>query len=171
MVNVTEFGKMPGDIVKQVEPELHGDPPLVVIEAWPGQWVVATARRVVVVKSAKTMLGWRPHTLVTYPLDRVTGILLDTGRMKGRLVVEAAGADPQGDPGSAPNAVKLGSQHFKSVHEKVPLLRRLVEEGRTAPQAGADPVSQLPKLKELLDAGVITTAEFEAKKAELLTRI
>jgi hypothetical protein len=37
--------------------------------------------------------------------------------------------------------------------------------------AGADPLEQLRRLGELRDSGVLTQAEFEAKKAELLQRI
>ena len=35
----------------------------------------------------------------------------------------------------------------------------------------ADPVASLRQLKELHDAGIITAAEFEAKKAEILKRM
>ena len=35
----------------------------------------------------------------------------------------------------------------------------------------ADPIKALTDLKELLDAGVITQADFDSKKAELLARI
>jgi hypothetical protein len=42
--------------------------------------------------------------------------------------------------------------------------------GPTAP-AAADPVDQIKKLGELRDAGVLSEAEFEQKKAELLAQI
>lgn len=37
--------------------------------------------------------------------------------------------------------------------------------------SGPDPMEQLRKLGELRDAGVVSDAEFEAKKAELLARL
>lgn len=40
----------------------------------------------------------------------------------------------------------------------------------TAP-AAPDPIEQLRRLAELRDAGVVTPAEFEAKKAEMLSRM
>lgn len=40
----------------------------------------------------------------------------------------------------------------------------------SAPTA-TDPMERLRKLAELRDAGVVTPAEFEAKKAELLAQI
>ncbi|KHM93201.1 SHOCT domain-containing protein, partial [Xanthomonas vesicatoria] len=43
----------------------------------------------------------------------------------------------------------------------------------TAPQTPAmdDPVQVLGKLKQLLDAGLVTQQEFDAKKAEILARL
>ena len=38
--------------------------------------------------------------------------------------------------------------------------------GSSAPAANEDPVAVLGKLKQLLDAGLVTPAEYEAKKAE-----
>jgi len=43
-------------------------------------------------------------------------------------------------------------------------LGRLLSSQSSPPPATADPAEQLQKLKQLLDAGVITAAEFEAKK-------
>src|SRR5579875_1377203 len=43
--------------------------------------------------------------------------------------------------------------------------------GGAAALAGADPLEQIRKLAELRDAGVLTDAEFAAKKAELLRRL
>lgn len=42
---------------------------------------------------------------------------------------------------------------------------------QAAPAAATDPMEQLRKLGELRDAGVVTDAEFETKKAELLARL
>ncbi|MDR3301693.1 MAG: SPFH domain-containing protein [Spirochaetaceae bacterium] len=40
-----------------------------------------------------------------------------------------------------------------------------------APVAAADPIATLKKLKEMLDMGLIEQAEFDAKKAEIMSRI
>jgi hypothetical protein len=37
--------------------------------------------------------------------------------------------------------------------------------------AAPDPIDQLRKLGELRDAGILTSAEFDAKKAEILARM
>jgi len=39
------------------------------------------------------------------------------------------------------------------------------------PLGRSDPLEQIGKLKELLDAGAVTEDEFEQKKAELLERL
>ena len=48
-------------------------------------------------------------------------------------------------------------------------------EGSASPgidsNAAADPLEQLRKLAELRDAGLVTDAEFEAEKTELLRRV
>ena len=41
-------------------------------------------------------------------------------------------------------------------------------EAPPAPQPAEDPYSELMKLKELLDAGVLTQAEFDAQKQKIL---
>lgn len=43
--------------------------------------------------------------------------------------------------------------------------------GSSAPAASEDPVAVLGKLKQLLDAGLVTPAEYEAKKAEVLAKM
>jgi len=56
-------------------------------------------------------------------------------------------------PGMIQNAIKQGAQQ------------------QTAPAAREDPFSRIKKLKELLDMGTITKEEFDAKKADLLSKI
>ena len=51
------------------------------------------------------------------------------------------------------------------------MLRRLVEDSSTSTQAGGDGISQLGKLKELLDAGALTEDEFSTQKAKILERL
>jgi hypothetical protein len=57
--------------------------------------------------------------------------------------------------------------------DRVARIRALVSAGRnsqpySSPATGIDPMDQLRKLGELRDVGVVSTGEFEAKKAELL---
>jgi len=45
------------------------------------------------------------------------------------------------------------------------------EQPEPQPQQQADPMEVLGKLKKLLDAGLIEQAEYDAKKAEILSRM
>jgi hypothetical protein len=54
----------------------------------------------------------------------------------------------------------------------VPNLMADALRGGTRPaEAGVDPMVRLKQLKELFDAGALTAAEYETKKADLLKRI
>lgn len=57
---------------------------------------------------------------------------------------------------------------------KLTVTYQRVAEQATAPVASpeqSDPIDQIRKLAELRDAGILTTEEFEAKKADLLSRM
>ena len=63
---------------------------------------------------------------------------------------------------------------IEDLHDRLEALRDHHEEGSatSAPVApAADPMEQLEKLGRLRDAGVVTDAEFEQKKADLLSRL
>ncbi len=108
------------------------------------------------------MLG---EVLETQPISKITSI--ETKSMMGFRVL------------------RLHTSHddlaFKTFEEKdlfdrvYARLEELREEGGAKPQSpppvSSDPIEQLRKLGELRDAGVVTDAEFAAKKAELLARL
>ena len=84
----------------------------------------------------------------------------------------------KGDPGKAPHALALNRDHFEQAKAGVALLRQLIAEAQrpaysSVPPAPAplDVPDQIRKLGELRDAGLLTAAEFESKKAELLARM
>jgi hypothetical protein len=59
--------------------------------------------------------------------------------------------------------------------DRVSRVRALISAAKAAhfsppPAAAFDPLDQLRKLGELRDAGIITMAEFDAKKVDLLRR-
>ena len=63
------------------------------------------------------------------------------------------------------------AQLVSRIHVPPPLQRGLTVSAPRAPGPNPDVLEQLRKLGELRKAGVLTDAEFEAKKAELLGRI
>jgi hypothetical protein len=83
------------------------------------------------------------------------------------------------DPGKAPHALGLNAQHFDQAKAGAAMFRQFIAAAQqpVPPPTGAvaasqpDIADQILKLGELRDAGPITPAEFESKKAELLARM
>jgi hypothetical protein len=60
---------------------------------------------------------------------------------------------------------------MREMEEKRAAAGGIVLQGATPQQAAEDPMQALAKLKQLADAGLITTDEYEAKKKEILARL
>lgn len=126
--------------------------------------VVVTDRRVLF-----TEQGMMRSRLEDFPYDRVTSVQTESGMVYGKLTIFSSGN--------------------KTVIERIAPKERATEIGdyvrtrigagvstpqpASAPAAEAPPdvMQQLQQLGSLRDSGVLTDAEFEAKKAELLQRL
>jgi uncharacterized membrane protein YdbT with pleckstrin-like domain len=127
------------------------------------------------------------------PLERINDItfhqtLFERMLGSGDLVVESAGTQGQQVFGDIPNPEFVQGEIYRQVEDNA---RRTAEYGKldhgeladaiarhapTTPAAAPPPgppsvPDQLERLAELRDKGVITQAEFEQKKAELLGRL
>jgi membrane protein YdbS with pleckstrin-like domain len=126
------------------------------------------------------------------PLERINDItfhqtLFERILGSGDLVVESAGTQGQQVFGDIPNPEFVHGEIYRQVEGNS---RRTAEYSRLDPQHLADAIAQrapqaapppagdpasvpdqLERLAQLRDKGVITQAEFEAKKAELLGRL
>jgi len=60
----------------------------------------------------------------------------------------------------------LPDEALVAYQDRVP--RMLANNGQSAPQPQRSSVEEIKKLKELLDSGLITQSEFEAKKKKIL---
>lgn len=126
--------------------------------------------------------------LTSYDYRNLTGVHLETGVMSGVFALEGPGIGSQdlsrwsqgkNDPDKAPHALALNRAHFDQAKAGAALLRQLIAAAQQpvpAPAAGAaaaqpDVPDQIRKLGELRDAGLLTAAEFESKKADLLARM
>jgi hypothetical protein len=107
----------------------------------------------------------------------VSGVEVKHGMTTRAIVIQVPGVVPimrtgrmdQG-PGTiwhAPNALFVKSPTLDS---DVARIRELVANHQQRPATGAspDPIDQLRRLAELRDKGIVTTAEFDAKKKQLL---
>jgi hypothetical protein len=71
-------------------------------------------------------------------------------------------------------AARLADQERQNTHRYanvVPATEPVAPAEPTAAAPGVDPIDQLRRLGELRDVGIVTEAEFNAKKAEILSRL
>jgi hypothetical protein len=122
--------------------------------------------------------GWVSQRNEDFPLDAITSISVKAGMAMATITVYSGGAKheissvPKDDAKAITNeirnhiAVRGGTAAIPQ-----PAAPEAPMSAATAPQQQGDVLSQLKQLGELRDAGVLTNEEFEAKKAELLTRL
>ena len=107
-----------------------------------------------------------------FGLDRVSSIEEKSGMMMSELKVFASGND-----GHIKSIVKADASAFADAARKQLRQRQMASRSvapavpLAAPQPTVDPLEQLKKLGQLQAAGIITAAEFEAKKATLMALI
>ena len=158
--------------------------------------LVATDRRVFMFKRLPQLGGlFRSDALSSWDLSEITGVVFQQFFAYGYVALVGPGLqDPQTarqvnlrDSSAAellrlPNvqrvqgtALPIGVRMDPAdLAQRVALLRALVSAAKSvrapgvAPAQGPDPMDQLRKLAQLRDEGIVTAAEFEAKKAELL---
>ena len=117
---------------------------------------------------------------VEIPLERINNINFHQGIIErlvgaGDLDIESAGKEGQSHFSDIwhPDGVQQEIYHqMEARTERQKGTTSAPPQAATAPSAGAASVpEQLSQLAELRDRGVITSAEFEAKKAQLLDRM
>jgi hypothetical protein len=116
--------------------------------------------------------GMIRHRLEDFPYDKISSVQTKTGMRSGELTIFVSG-----------NKATVKDVHPKQRAPEIgDYVRQRIASGPTqapaaaAPQAAPgtpteSPMEQLKKLAELRDAGIVSEEEFEAKKAELLSRM
>jgi hypothetical protein len=148
--------------------------------------LVATDRRVFIVKAG--VIG---SNVAAWDLGALSGVEVHTGFISGHVALVGPGlSSPSSVEGqaarkSAVSEAKLRDQPNvlifarmasmdQIIRERVAVLQSLISDAH-APHASVpvalDVSDQLRKLASLRDEGIITTADFDAKKAELLSRM
>lgn len=110
--------------------------------------------------------GWTGQRNEDFPLDTITSISAGSGIAMGSITVFSGGAKAE--------IKNINKADAKALADEVRnrLATRGVRHTDAAPQAAPpDVLAQLKQLGELHEAGVLTSEEFEAKKAELLKRL
>ncbi|CCH88990.1 conserved protein of unknown function [Modestobacter italicus] len=116
--------------------------------------------------------GWTGATSEDFPFTRISSVQWSSGMLMGTVTIFASG-----------NKAEIKNVHKEIGKNMVDAVRATISRPAppiytappvslsSAPSGGADVFEQLRKLGELRDAGVVTVAEFDAKKAELLARL
>jgi PH (Pleckstrin Homology) domain-containing protein/putative oligomerization/nucleic acid binding protein len=126
--------------------------------------VVVTDRRILF-----TEQGMVRSRLEDFPYSRVSSVQTESGMMFGKLTIYSSGNKAVIDHiGPKERATEIGDY-----------VRGHIGAGASTPQPQPSPAAesqpdvmqQLQQLGALRDSGVLTDAEFEAKKAELLQRL
>jgi len=133
--------------------------------------LIATASRCFIYK--KGMLAGAPFGVqfASFDYEQLSGVDIKTGILAGQVFLQGSALEPGGRAADVPYGLAIGKQNYEAARAGVAVLRALIVAAK-APAAGQpDVMDQLRKLGELRSIGVLSDAEFEAKKAELLSRI
>ena len=138
--------------------------------------MIGTDRRVFVFKKGFLSGAGMGSKLSSWDYRNLGGIQLETGMLSGTVALQGPGIESKdassgGDANKSPHALGLANPHFDPARRGVAVLRSLIAESQATRPAAPDAAEQLRKLGELHGAGILTDAEFEAKKAELLARL
>ena len=129
--------------------------------------VVLTDRRLLFVQD-----GMVSKTTEDFPMDKISSVQWTSGLLLGQIIVFASGNKSEIKNVNKDDGKEIVDQ-IRHRLSAPPQPLRTTQTGSTSALSRAlpDPIEQLKKLGELRDAGVVTDAEFESKKAELLGRM
>lgn len=145
-----------------------------------GQAVIATTHKVLIVKTgsmAGQMFGGKA---TSFDYRNIMGVEVRTGFVSGEFEVIIGGlATSKGKakvkPAEAPNAISFASAEQKLFQNMAAQIRMMSGQPLAAASGQASPQESVPEqirqLAELHGSGILTDAEFAAKKAELLRRM
>jgi hypothetical protein len=129
-----------------------------------GGILVATNKRLVFVDK-----GLMSLKVEDFPYDRITSIQYTTGMLMGGIDIYASG-----NKAEIKNVTKDQVKPFAEYIRARITGASAHASASVSPQTSAEgdnPVRKLKQIKEMLDAGLISQAEYEAKKTELLSRM
>jgi hypothetical protein len=158
----------------------EGEPVYVCIEGTTGQFLVATDRRIIIIRTSFGAGGmWLSKQCQTFLYENVTSIYCSNGSAMGRLQVNTEGSmEMEGGYYSgafrAQNVVSFGPSQYGKFETAANMINGLVEahKNRFTERSAAESIpDQIRKLAELKDTGILTVEEFACKKSELLERI
>jgi hypothetical protein len=161
---------------------LPGEPVLGYASGKGGIMLVATDRRAIVIKAGAVATGrWGGHEVNSFGYQQITSTEMRGGLMDGYVEISTGGVQNR-QPGrlgqmKASNIVPYNRPSEGAFRAVVEVIRQHLYAAPGQPAPNAQPAAapsipqQIAELAQLRDAGVLSPAEFEAKKAELLARM
>lgn len=170
-------------LIKIADKEISGWKHLyIAIQGGVKEYLFATDEAVYIIKKGY-MTG---HTfgsgVYRIPYQNITNVLVEYHFMSGYLEVTTSGmphetksywsTDKKTDPKKAPNCItilnKKDARDFQKVADKILQMSSESQSNKMNIQQQVDYTDELINLKKLVDAGVITQDEFDAKKKQIL---
>jgi len=147
-----------------------------------GALLVATDRRAIVIKAGPRATGtWFGKKNASFGYQQITSVDLHTGIMDGYVEVSAGGVQNRNVGRTAQlidadNICPFNKWDEGSFRQVVEVIRHhLYRPSGQSSAPGASVAQSIPDqigaLAQLRDAGVLTSAEFDAKEVELLSRM
>jgi hypothetical protein len=138
--------------------------------------LIITNKRAIIYKAK--LMG---HETQDIPLESITNIEIKKGLAQSEIKIHIGSDDveiediPNDDAERAVSILKTNLENQKKASQEVSN-PQISEPKASAPEVSAspaqgDPVQRLKKLKDMLDAGLISQAEYDSKKAEILSKM
>jgi hypothetical protein len=131
--------------------------------------IAQTNQRLLFVKD-----GIMSRTTEDFPYSKISSIQWSSGMMMGKVTVFVSGNKAeitQVDKGAGKEMVDTVRARIANLVNTQAQAVETQAASAPTPPPDVDPIEQLKKLGELHQAGVLTSEEFEAKKAEMLRRL
>lgn len=126
--------------------------------------VVATNRRIIFVNKDVGFLK-NKLSVEDFPYDKITSVQYNTGVLYGKVTIHASGNRAEVDK----IAANLAREFAEYIRAKISASKEAVPSVSGA--ATDDPVQRLQQLKTMLDSGLISQVEYDAKRKDILSRM
>lgn len=125
------------------------------MSSFKAQWLVVTDKHVIF--HGRAFVGGGSDV---FPYNEVSSVQGKRGLLLGSIQLNIKG-----------KTEVFGNMQKNEVEHAVNLIRKNIAASESTPMSSVDPLDQLKKLKELLDANIITEEEYAEKRNKLLAKI
>lgn len=172
-------------LLKIANENINGwDKLFIAVEGGFKEYLFATKDAIYIVKKGYMTGHTFGNGVYRFPYANIANVNVEYHIMSGYLEIATSGmqsefkdfwsSDKKLDPAKAPNCITITKKKmvpgFKQVADKILKMAAEVQStnSNTSPSPKADYTDELIKLKDLVDTGVITQNEFNAKKKQIL---